>query len=100
MISWFHGAGSGLSESIVGDWFPSGLLADVGFFEEAGAVVFDDALQEKGAVSLEVFVPEDGNLSAATFEGIRNYGRTEFAGGGVFTVREDVEVTVEGDWAF
>ena len=57
------------------------------FFEEAGAVVLDDAVEEVRSFSSEVFVPEDGNLAASAFEGVGDVGSAEFAVGAVFGVR-------------
>ncbi len=47
----FDGGGALGGEGVGGEGLPAGVLADVGFFEETGAVVFDDAIEEVSTVS-------------------------------------------------
>jgi len=44
LILGVHGDCAGLGEGVGADGFPAGFAGDVGFFEEAGAVVFDDSV--------------------------------------------------------
>ncbi len=42
LVLGFHGDGSWVGECIFGDRLPASLLADEGFFEQAGTVVLED----------------------------------------------------------
>ena len=85
-----HGVGAIRDEGVVGNRCPSGVLADVSFFEEAGAVVVGDTVEEELLFSPEVFLPEYRYLAAFTFEWILDDFSAEFAVGAVFRVGKDM----------
>jgi hypothetical protein len=65
-----------LGEGVGAEGFPAGFAGDVGFFEEAGAVVLDDAGEEVGLVGAEVSVPVVGDFRAFAVERVGDEGRT------------------------